>query len=103
VTLFAGDEYEGEWSGYCYPGCPDDVCRAEGCCAWQPPDEAPPGRRVVSIETTGDPAVTCPMELCPRWGGDGRVCDCALAERMADAEIELRRCEADGEWAEDPA
>jgi hypothetical protein len=62
VTLFAGDEDYGDdvtsgvadWSGYCYPGCPDDVCRAEGCCARQPPDEPPPGRRVKTIETTGD-------------------------------------------------
>ena len=50
-----GDDGYGqaEWSGYCYPGCPDDVCRAEGCCAWQPRDE-PVLRPVRTIETTGD-------------------------------------------------
>jgi hypothetical protein len=61
VTLFAGDEYEGddvtsgpvddEWFDYCERACPDDVCRSMGECAWS---ALPPSRRVVSIETTGD-------------------------------------------------
>src|SRR5262245_49268726 len=34
--------------------------------------------------------MTCEMELCPRWGGDGRVCDCVLAGRMSETVYALR-------------
>lgn len=37
-------------------------------------------------------AKTCDQELCPNWGGDGRVCPCVqLGLEPGEAARELRR------------
>ena len=52
--------------GYCVPGCPDDVCRNSGHCAWS--SDGPPPRTEPSGSSSSDPSTSSEGATCAGSG-----------------------------------